>query len=427
MPTEDPSYHYSSNPQPIKGKKSKYRENEVPLNIMSDPRVIRGSTTVLAKKLTAAKESEGNNSTTGRDSVLLDDKAVSRATYRFDVKPYAGNAIDLSLYLTEQNSLVSALDDNTTQTDIFLKRPPTPEYVPRKTGVDISTQVDDVRDLFKFDLEVKPIVEVIVQKTLEQALFEVRAEEELYQIGQEADKFYAANIQEKLWIENKEKEAKEKAALHKNDIAALEKHLNDQVKVKTLVAGIQAIKQLVPSMLDEISTGFYNDGTWHRCERVSVLEYSVKPATADAVTRHKAYVTAKEIVNELLSNAHKLYDTFPLFVEPSLPRQIVMKLFMKSNQPESEVEVKEDEAAVVENVNAMMGGYKEIGQYRIGNKDSVKSINNMIKKDLKERNIALEFDCKDYIYAAVGREVPLDGYVLNFPLPDVIQIHITNS
>jgi hypothetical protein len=180
-------------------------------------------------------------------------------------------------------------------------------------------------------------------------------------------------------------------------------------------------------MLDEISAGFYTDGTWHRCERVSVLEYSVKPATTDAVTRHKAYVTAKEIVNELLANAHKLYDTFPLFVEPSLPRQIVMKLFMKSNQPESEVEVKEDEVAVVENVNTMMGGYKEIGQYRIGNKDSIKSINNMIKKDLKERNIALEFDCKDYIYAAAGREVPLDGYVLNFPLPDVIQIHITNS
>ena len=425
MPTEDPSYHYSSNPQPIKGKKSKYRENEVPLNMMSDPRVIRGSTTVLAKKLTAAKDSDSNNAVITRESALLDEKVVSRATYRFDVKPYSG--IDLSLYLTEQNSHASTPDDNTTQTDIFLKRPPTPEYVPRKTGVDISTQVDDVRDLFKFDLEVQPIVDVIVQKTLEQALFEVRAEEELFQISREADKFYEANIQERLWIENKEKEAKEKAAVHKRDITVLEEHLSNQVKVKTLVAGIQAIKQLVPSMLDEICTGFYNDGTWYRSERVTVHEYSVKPVTTDAVTRHKAYTTAKEMVQELLSNANKLYDSSPLFVEPSLPRQIVMKLFMKYNQPEGEMVLKEGEETGVDIANVMIDGYKEIGQYRIGNKDSIQSINNMIKKDLKERSIALEFNCKDYIYAAAGREVSLDGYVLNFPLPDVIQIHITNS
>jgi len=425
MPTEDPSYHYSSNPQPIKGKKSKYRENEVPLNIMSDPRVIRGSTTVLAKKLTAAKDSENNNVVAAKDSTSVDEVIVSRGTYRFDVKPFSG--IDLSSYLTEQISYASALGDNTTQTDVFLKRPPTPDYVPRKTGVDISTQVDDVRDLFRFDLEVKPIVDVMVQKTLEQALFEIRAEEELFRISQEADKFYEANIQEKLWIENKEKEAKEKAAIHKDDIAALEERLSNQIRVKSLVAGIQAIKQLVPSMLDEISTGLYNDGTWHRSERVTVHELSVKPATVDAATRHKAYVTAREVVNELLASAHKLYDTFPLFVEPSLPRQIVMKLFMKVNQPEGEVEVKEGEEAVVNNVSITTDGYKEIGQYRIGNKDSMNSINIMIKQDLKERNIALEFDCKDYIYAAAGREVPWDGYVLNFPLPDVIQIHITNS
>ena len=119
------------------------------------------------------------------------------------------------------------------QTDAFLDRPPTPLFVPAKTGVDNTTQILDgeVRltflfhfwgmiliiteqseendlqrykspqsskppsiclilitfnfkhikyfQLFDFDIEVKPILEVLVGKTIEQALMEVMEEEEL--------------------------------------------------------------------------------------------------------------------------------------------------------------------------------------------------------------------------------------------------------
>lgn len=33
--------------------------------------------------------------------------------------------------------------DNQTQTDAFLDRPPTPIFVPQKTGVDCTTQIED--------------------------------------------------------------------------------------------------------------------------------------------------------------------------------------------------------------------------------------------------------------------------------------------
>jgi hypothetical protein len=33
--------------------------------------------------------------------------------------------------------------DNTTQTDAFLERPPTPKFVPAKSGVDAATQIED--------------------------------------------------------------------------------------------------------------------------------------------------------------------------------------------------------------------------------------------------------------------------------------------
>ncbi len=49
--------------------------------------------------------------------------------------------------------------DNNTQTDAFLDRPPTPLFVPQKTGLDATTQIEN-GDLFDFDFEVEPILEV---------------------------------------------------------------------------------------------------------------------------------------------------------------------------------------------------------------------------------------------------------------------------
>ena len=65
-----------------------------------------------------------------------------------------------------------------TQTDAFMDRPPTPLFVPMKIGVDVETQIE-AGELFDFNFEVEPILEVLVGKTLEQGLMEVMQEEEL--------------------------------------------------------------------------------------------------------------------------------------------------------------------------------------------------------------------------------------------------------
>ncbi len=55
---------------------------------------------------------------------------------------------------------------------------PAPIFIPMKTGVDVETQIYE-GDLFDFDAEVEPILEVLVGKTLEQSMMEVMEEEEL--------------------------------------------------------------------------------------------------------------------------------------------------------------------------------------------------------------------------------------------------------
>ena len=47
-----------------------------------------------------------------------------------------------------------------------MQTPPSPSFIPKKIGIDAATQVEDY-ELFNFDIEVVPILDVIVTKTLE--------------------------------------------------------------------------------------------------------------------------------------------------------------------------------------------------------------------------------------------------------------------
>mmetsp|Transcript_20521 Transcript_20521/g.68717 ORF Transcript_20521/g.68717 Transcript_20521/m.68717 type:complete len:224 (+) Transcript_20521:411-1082(+) len=88
--------------------------------------------------------------------------------------------------------------DADTQTDPFMDRPPTPLFIPKKTGIDRETQIFE-GELFDFDFEVEPILQVIVGKTLEQSLMEVLEEEELKNMRahqEEFDQIRAAELAE---------------------------------------------------------------------------------------------------------------------------------------------------------------------------------------------------------------------------------------
>jgi hypothetical protein len=45
-------------------------------------------------------------------------------------------------------------------------KPPTPKYVPKKTGINKDTQIEDY-DLFDYDREVQPILNVLLTKSVE--------------------------------------------------------------------------------------------------------------------------------------------------------------------------------------------------------------------------------------------------------------------
>jgi hypothetical protein len=70
------------------------------------------------------------------------------------------------------------VEDHEKDIALLLSEQMPPIFVPMKTGCDAETQIYD-GDLFDFDVEVDPILEVLVGKTLEQSMLEVMEEEEL--------------------------------------------------------------------------------------------------------------------------------------------------------------------------------------------------------------------------------------------------------
>lgn len=183
--------------------RSKYREEDdeerLALNIMYDKRVFRGTThnaEVVTKNLTPAQQEElrvkeerekKKVEMIKRQLIEFKKKKNKGEETLYDLRPGppARIEVDLTYFLTEQPKYDAPKHQNiVAQTDAFLPKPPTPKYVPKKTGIDAETQVGDY-DLFFYDDAVIPILNVVVDKTLESALLEVEEESELKAI----DKF----------------------------------------------------------------------------------------------------------------------------------------------------------------------------------------------------------------------------------------------
>lgn len=92
------------------------------------------------------------------------------------------------------------------QTKDYIDRPQTPLFWPQKTGEDKETQIED-GELFDFDVEVEPILNVLTSKILEQSRMEVLEEEEIKEMKRQQKEFEIKRnreLQEVQKLENEE-------------------------------------------------------------------------------------------------------------------------------------------------------------------------------------------------------------------------------
>jgi len=268
------SYTFASQPRAVQQRK-KYKETWISPqtdeynqygNIMYDRRVIRGNTYAL-NTLPASSQPdpiEIQREQEARKRALARRRAKEQAR-RHTPEPVEGRKhipVQTELYLEELSDRVEEVDVDV-QTDAFLDRPPSPMFIPAKTGIDAETQILE-GDLFDFLTEVKPILEVLVGKTIEQSLIEVMEEEELAELRKQQREFEELRNAEKVEqqrLEEQERrlrEEKHRRMKQAADVLRLEKETAEKLAAKAFAKSYLA--DLVPSVFNNLrENGYFYD------------------------------------------------------------------------------------------------------------------------------------------------------------------------
>ena len=205
---------------------------------MNDPRVVRGSTYAARIISQAQREEEDRlQHQARRHQKRGGSRRRKKSARSASPEPVPGRQ---HMYSQTDEYLEELVDrppekEATTQTDALMDRPPSPLFMPAKIGVDKSTQIEP-GDLFNFNVEVEPILEVLVGKTLEQAMDEVLEEEELANIRKHKAAFEQQRNIELAEVQRLEAEERRKAAEKKRRVEQENKRVRQEEEVMEKVA-----------------------------------------------------------------------------------------------------------------------------------------------------------------------------------------------
>ncbi|TRY86594.1 hypothetical protein DNTS_018582 [Danionella cerebrum] len=270
--TQSGVYTFSSRPRAVPSR-PKYRPAPLPNeeqssygNIMYDRRVVRGNT--------YAQHILPSSPQPDPAEFLRQQEARRRAVVRKRLKvqfrsktpdPLEGRMnteVQTEMYLEELSDRVEDVSVEC-QTDLFLDKPATPLFIPAKSGQDAATQIEE-GELFDFDMEVQPMLQVLVGKTIEQALLEVMEEEELANLRAQQQAFKEirdAELVEVQRLEERERRLrveKEKRIMQQK--AVLEKEKETADKIAARVFAQQYLSDLLPSVYSNLKDcGYFYD------------------------------------------------------------------------------------------------------------------------------------------------------------------------
>lgn len=317
------SFTYTAEPHSAPRKLYSQTEPEMrnPLPLLSDPRVIRGNTYSLARKVANARvnpstsnnvsgrSSSGNNNHSGggyhKDAILSSSSSQqerkANPLYTFTSKPFATDNMDLSVFLIdERDTAVVPTTQQETQADDLHPLPPRQPYVPRKTGVDNETQIttEDTKDLFDFDIESAPLVTLITEKTLEQALTEMNAEAEIAAILAGIDDCEKQRASEIKWIQEQEEMmvlAQKKVLA---GVADVRHRLSLQRSTKRAIAGLQMIRQILPDNIKSVIE------QWPTADHIIAAQETVPALIQQAAANVALYQASSAVMEGTFMSNH---------------------------------------------------------------------------------------------------------------------------
>ncbi|XP_031178420.1 radial spoke head protein 3 homolog [Sander lucioperca] len=265
------SYTFASRPRPVENR-SKYREPPSEQthsnygNIMYDRRVVRGNTyaqliiptTAQPDPVEAQRQQESRRRAIARKRAR--EQFISSTPEALQGRKHID--VQTELYLEELSDVIVATDVEC-QTDAFLDKPATPLFIPAKSGKDVETQIEE-GELFDFDREVQPVLEVLVGKTIEQSLEEVMEEEELACLRAQQRAFEELRnneLAEVLRLQEQERrhsEEKGRRIAQQKEVLKKEKETAEKIAARAYTQ--QYLSDLLPAVFTSLrSHGYFYD------------------------------------------------------------------------------------------------------------------------------------------------------------------------
>ncbi|GAQ78880.1 hypothetical protein KFL_000200320 [Klebsormidium nitens] len=278
----------------------------IPMNIMYDRRVVRGSNYApqLLPPMSPPEEATSEN----RPAKVTKRKSSTKLSKPGTPDPVLGRKhidIQTDLYLEELTDRMPEASVDT-QTDAFMDRPQTPLYVPQKSGVDVETQIME-GDLFNFDFEVEPILEVLIGKTLEQSLMEVMEEEELAAMRAHQEHFEAVRNAELIATQRMEAAEQRKLAEKARRLEQERARALAQKAAQEKVAAQTFARDYLGGLIAGVFQGLTNEGVFYDpVERE--IETQFMPFLHDAVAQElRKTELARATVRALIESAVQSY------------------------------------------------------------------------------------------------------------------------
>ncbi|KAK2827517.1 hypothetical protein Q7C36_018443 [Tachysurus vachellii] len=273
-------------------------ENElrpVYMNIVYDRHVVRENNTGQPDRVKLQWQPESTRGSAARKG--RKPRFQTRSPGRPDKRKHA--EIQTETYLEE---LIDHLDYVSVecQSDAFLDMPSTPLFIPAKTSKDVATQIED-GELFDIDLEIEPMMQVLVGKIMEQALLEVLKEEELAGLRAQEQAFQElcnAELVEVQRLEEQERRHREeKARRIEQQRLVLKKEQETREKIAARTFAQQFLADLLPLVYSKLR----DDG------------YFYDPVQRDIETGYIPWL--KEEVNKTLEKEQILRTVLDMIIE----------------------------------------------------------------------------------------------------------------
>eukprot|EP00604_Paraphysomonas_vestita_P001496 CAMPEP_0174822226 /NCGR_PEP_ID=MMETSP1107-20130205/14499_1 /TAXON_ID=36770 /ORGANISM="Paraphysomonas vestita, Strain GFlagA" /LENGTH=334 /DNA_ID=CAMNT_0016040633 /DNA_START=274 /DNA_END=1278 /DNA_ORIENTATION=+ len=273
---------------------------------MNDPRIVRGNT-YAAKVLTTSLKQEQQQQQKEKLRKVKQEENKRKILDNIRVStppPVEGRChafIQTENYLEELTDKPDEADAET-QTQPFMDRPVSPLFVRSKTGHDATTQIE-IGDLFDFDLEVEPILEVLCGKTIQNSMLELMQEEELEGIRREQEEFEAIRNIELAEVQRLEADARRKLQEKERRVQQEKKRLKERLELEEKIAARAFSNQYLSSLHTGVMEELFEDGYFYDPIKKEIEENVMKEIITGLKNRVQSYDLAQNMLEEILVQA----------------------------------------------------------------------------------------------------------------------------